>query len=270
LRAKSIFAVLVWLTATILIAPRVDTYNQIYATSVSAYDTPVFLRLLGEGRSILSNLSLLQADLYYHRGIGHFHDEHEGALGIIDERKGEYAHEEYSHEEKTKKISPFNILFRISEQTRVTEHVHLEGDQMKEIVPWLYYSAEVDPHNTLAYTLTGFYLADRLGKADEGIAFLREGLMNNPDSWQINAELGRIYYVHYKNYEAAIRFLSRAQTLLDEAPHDKFQERYVLSFLALSYEALGQRDNALPLYRRLHELFPDEEVFKKRLRGESY
>ena len=268
MRAKNILVAFAALVAVSLIAPGVDTYNQACTVGASAYDTPIFLRLLGEGKSFLSSLSLLQADLYFHRGVGHFFDEHEGGLAIV-EREDVHAHEEHLHKEDHHRAGPFNVLFRISEEIGLTEHVHLQGDQMKEIVPWLYYAAEIDPHNVLAITLTGFYLADRLDKVDEGIAFLRRGLMNNPDSWEINAELGRIYYEHRKNYEAAARFLSRARTLLEESQHDKFQERYVLSFLALSYEALGRKMDAMPLYRRLNELFPDTEVFRKKLQEKS-
>ncbi len=270
MRAKSVFVALVWLAATILIAPKIDTYNQVYVSAQTAYDVPVFMRLLGEGKSILSNLSILQADLYFHRGVGHLSGEHEEGLGIISERDEDHDQEEQVLGRKISGISPFNVLLRASEETDITQHVHLQDDQMEEIIPWLYYSAEIDPHNVLAYTLTGFYLADRLGKVDEGVAFLRKGLMNNPDSWEINAELGRIYYEHRKNYEAAVRFLSKARILLEKSPHDKFQERYVLSFLALSYEALGRREDAIPLYRRLNELFPDVKAFRAKRQGESY
>ncbi|MCK4852570.1 MAG: tetratricopeptide repeat protein, partial [Candidatus Omnitrophica bacterium] len=95
------------------------------------------------------------------------------------------------------------------------------------------------------------------------VSFLREGLTNNPDSWKLNAELGRIYFKHLKKYESAIRFLTRARDLLQEAPHDRFEERYVLSFLAYSYEALGRADEALPLHRRIAQLFPMPGTLKE-------
>ncbi|RKY42753.1 MAG: hypothetical protein DRP85_01720 [Candidatus Makaraimicrobium thalassicum] len=259
---KSILVILVCLTSTILIVPEIDIFNHAYTAGRPAYDASFFLRLLGEGKSIVSNLSILQADLYFHGGAGHFHDEHRDGLAI-GEREEHLAPVEHRHEKGRSAISPFNVLFRISEETEVTEHVHLHGDQLKEIIPWLYYAAEIDSHNVLAYTLTGFYLSDRLGNPDEGIAFLREGLRNNPDSWEVNAEIGRIYSQHLGNYTAAVRFLSRAWGLLQKVPHDRFQERYVLSFLARSYEALGQGSAALPFYRRINELFPDSGIHEK-------
>jgi len=263
LRNKHIFVIFACLAAAGLIAVRVDVYNQAYAIDQPTSDVPVFMRFLGEGRSIVSSLSILQADRYFHGGVGHFSDEHKEGFAIAER---EHKACEHPEEHVLPEASPVNILFRISREVGVTEHVHLHGDQMKEIIPWLYYAAEIDSHNVLAYTLTGFYLCDRLEKADQGIAFLREGLRKNPDSWEINAELGRIYFQYIKNYEAAAQYLSKAWVLLQKVPHDKFQERYVLSFLARSYEALGRESDALPLYNRLNELFPNanyEEKVKK-------
>jgi len=262
LRNKPIFVILVGLALSSLMVARIDAYNQAYAIDQPASDVPVFMRFLGEGRSIVSSLSILQADRYFHGGVGHLDDEHEEGFAIAERN-----HEDCEHPEEhvLPEVSPFNILSRISREVGVTEHVHLHGDQMKEIIPWLYYAAEIDPHNVLAYTLTGFYLCDRLKKVDQGIAFLREGLRKNPDSWEINAELGRIYFQHVKNYEVAVQYLSQAWVLLQEAPHDKFQERYILSFLARSYEALGMEGDALPLYKRLNELFPNG-VFEEKIK----
>ncbi|MDP8299828.1 MAG: tetratricopeptide repeat protein [Candidatus Tantalella remota] len=253
MRAKSIAIAIVCLFIAGFLAVKIDLYDQIYAIDHPESDVPVFMRFLGEGRSIVSSLSILQADRYFHGGVGHFSDEHEKGIAIAeqDPKIGESPDEHILTD-----LSPFNILFRLSDEIDVTEHVHLHGDQVKEIIPWLYYAAEIDPHNIQAYVLTGFYVCDRLGKVDQSIAFLQEGLRRNPDSWELNAELGRIYFQHIKNYEVSAQYLSRAWALLQEAPHDKFQERYVLSFLARSYEAMGRDDKAAPFFDRIKELFP--------------
>jgi len=265
LRNKHIFVILVCLAAASLIAVKIDVYNQAYAIDQSVSDVPVFMRFLGEGKSIVSSLSILQADRYFHGGVGHFSDEHKERLAIA-----ERDHKACEHPEGhvLPDVNPFNILFRISQEGDATEHVHLHGDQMKEIIPWLYYAAEIDSNNVQAYTLTGYYLCDRLGKIDQGIAFLQEGIRKNPDSWEIYAELGRIYFQHIENHEIAAQYLSKAWILLQEAPHDKFQERYVLSLLGRSYEAIGQERDALPLYKRLNELFPNG-VYEEKIKNFS-
>ena len=265
MKNKHILVILVCLIAASLIAVRIDVYNQAYAAGQSVSDAPIFMRFLGEGKSIVSGLSILQADRYFHGGVGHFSDEHEEGFAIAERDHKACEHPE---DHVLPEASPFNILFRISRQMDVTEHVHLHGDQMKEIIPWLYYAAEIDSRNVQAYVLTGYYLCDRLGKVDQAITFLREGLRKNPDSWEINAELGRIYFQHVKNYEAAVQYLSKAQILIQESPHDKFQERSVLSLLAMSYENLEQGSEVLPLYKRLNELFPNG-IYEEKIKNFS-
>ncbi len=265
MKVKGITVLLLWLAAMILLAPAIDTYDQGFMLLYKRSDVPVLWQVMGEARSIISNLSLLQADLYFHGGIGNARDEHEGAFAFV-ERGADHDHEKCLHGEITHDTSPYNLLLRLSDEISITEHFHLKGDQLKEIVPWLYMASETDPNNVLAYTLTGYYLAYRLDKVEQALAFLKKGLMNNPDSWQINGEIGRIYFQKVKNYYASSRYLSRAKVLLEKAPHDKFQERAILAYLALSYERLGEDQKALPLYHRLDDLFPDQELYGEKMR----
>jgi tetratricopeptide (TPR) repeat protein len=265
LKVNGITVLLLWLAAMILLAPAIDTYDQGFMLLYKRSDVPVLWQVMGEARSIISNLSLLQADLYFHGGIGDACDEHEGSFTFI-ERGVDHDHERYLHGEVTHDVSPYNVLLRLFDEISVTEHIHLEGDQLKEIVPWLYMASEADPNNVLAYTLTGYYLAYRLDRVEQAIAYLKKGLMNNPDSWEINGEIGRIYFQKVKDYGASSRYLSRAKVLLEKAPHDKFQERAILAYLALSYERLGEEQKALPLYHRLDNLFPDQELYRKKMR----
>lgn len=265
MRIGSITVLLLWLTAMVLAAPAIDINNQAFMLLHERSDVPALWQVLGEARSIMSNLSLLQADLYFHGGIKDACDEHTGPYAFI-ERGADHDHDKYLHGEISHDVSPYNVLLRLSDEISVTEHIHLEGDQLKEIVPWLYLASEVDPNNVLAYTLAGYYLAYRLDKTDQAIAYLKKGLMNNPDSWEVNGEIGRIYFQKLKDYDASARYLSRAKVLLDKTPHDKFQERAILAYLALSYEKLGEGQKALPLYHRLDSLFPDRDLYKEKMR----
>ena len=241
----------------VLIAMRVDMYNSSFDAIHGTVEGPVFMRLLGEGKSIVSNLSILQADRYFHGGIGHIPEgDGEGALmnGCRVPVEG--------LEKGGREFSRWNILFRLSGELELTQHIHLEGDQVKEIIPWLYYSIKIDPHNVMAYTLAAYYLSARFDRTRQALVLLREGLANNPDSWEINAEIGRLYLEHYKDYKNAATYLTRAYDLMQDVPHDKFQERYVLTFLAHSYELLGENDAAVMPRERIHELFPEYTVVR--------
>lgn len=269
MRFRHILVIILWVAAASLLSLKVDVYNHTDVELRQTYDTPVFMRMLGEGRSIVSSLSLLEADRYLHGGVGDQDEDHDSNIVEVSREKDTDSYDTAGTAEKKADISPFNILFRMSEETGISEHKHLQGKDIREIIPWIYYSAEVDPHNVLAYTLAGYYVIDRFGKVDEGLAFLRKGLKNNPDSWEINAELGRVYFQYTKNYSVAVEFLSKAWTLMQTEDTDKFQRRYVLSFLARSYEALGQTDKALPIYKRLNELFPRDTNIKNKIQEMS-
>ena len=235
-----------------ILALKIDMYKYSASTDLVSQEIPFYIRFLGEGRSILSSLSILQADIYFHGGVGHFHAEHAGGPAIIGRMKCAHV------EEHPPEPGKLNIFLRMADELKITEHIHLEEDDAGEIIPWLYYAAKIDPHNITAYTTGGYWLADRMKRTGAGIDFLREGLKNNPDSWELNAELGRLYLEHLKSYEPALRFFLRARRLLHGTPHDKFQVRYVLSFLAYTYREIGEKDKALSVYRSINRLFPDD------------
>src|ERR1700679_2635536 len=107
-------------------------------------------------------------------------------------------------------------------------HTHLDeggasGDlsgsmEVREILPWLKLSAELDPENIKTYIVTAFWLRTKLIQVAEAEQVLREGLRNNPNDTQLLFELGRIYDENYHNtararniWEAALRSWARQQ-----------------------------------------------------------
>lgn len=249
---KNILVASSCITLTIIFAPIVDTFNHAEALTTDTHNVPLIFRMLGEARAMVSTWSFLQADVYFHGGVSGFSGEHAACAHAAGKKK-------------EPDMFTYNILRRLSREIDITDHTHLEGDKTKEIIPWLYYSAKIDPHNIDAYTTTAFYLAHTFGKDKDALDFLREGLRYNPDSWQINAEIGRMYFQSFEKIEKAVRFLSRAYGLQKQNPHDKFQERYVLTLLAASYESIGEEQSALKTYKILSKLFPNEETFKLKI-----
>jgi len=218
-------------------------------------------QVLGEGKGIVSGMSLLQADRYYHGGVYQVCDHF---TGEGEDHPGEGESEDLfpGHDLKAK---PYNLLFRLAGETKITKHVHLEGDQLKEMIPWLYYSVKADPHNVGAVTLAAYYLSQRFGRVDEAVALLEQGRRDNPDSWEIYAELGNIYFSKMGDVDKAILFLSRAKQLLGKTQHDRFQARYVLTLLGASYEKAGDLPAAVEQYEVIHELFPDNTAISEKL-----
>ena len=78
-----------------------------------------------------------------------------------------------------------------------------KGGAVREILPWLKLSAELDPNRIETYTVAAYWLRSRMGKVDEAEHFLREGLRANPRNAAILFELGRIYNEDRKDYDHA-------------------------------------------------------------------
>jgi hypothetical protein len=259
LSSKGIVALLVGVCLSFLLALRIDASYHSDGGHFSG-DMPVVMRILGESRGIVSSLAFLQADIYFHRGImGHDDGAEEctftDLMGKPHDRDVD-VHEHDDHTEEAHAV-PTDPLLRISGKLLIDSHSHMGTEEIKEIMPWLYYAQKLDPNNVMAYTVTSYYLARRLGKTSEAIALLRQGMVHNPDSWEICAEMGMVMYQNLKDIPAAIRFFKRAALLLERTPHNKFDERHVLTLLANAYAESGQTIKALEILEEVKILFPD-------------
>jgi tetratricopeptide (TPR) repeat protein len=158
--------------------------------------------LLGDGRRLFANHFFVQADVAFHSGYyPSIFDQARAPKDIshLTAKEGEPAAEE--HEKQMSFLGPpRDWIERFGRHFIITEHTHLEGNNEREILPWLKLSAELDPQKIETYTVAAYWLRD-LGKVKEAERFLREGLLNNPDSYEILFDLGRLYYVN--NHDAA-------------------------------------------------------------------
>ena len=158
--------------------------------------------LLGDGRRLFANQFFVQADVSFHSG--YYPSIFDQANRPKDNshltaKEGEPAEEE--HEKQMNFFGPpRDWIERFGRHFIIAEHTHLEGNNKSEILPWLRLSAELDPQKIETYTVAAYWLRD-LGKTKEAERFLREGLLTNPDSYDILFELGRLYYEN--NHDAA-------------------------------------------------------------------
>jgi tetratricopeptide (TPR) repeat protein len=110
------------------------------------------------------------------------------------------------------------------------------------IITWL------DPHFVEAYSSGAWQLAWnsedwRLIPSAE--AFLEEGIKNNPDKYELYADMGWLYYDKIKDYDKAIVWYKRASAL--KSPPQ------VRRMLAHSYERAGKIDEAIKIWKKLIE-----------------
>ena len=151
--------------------------------------------LLGDGRRLFANQFFIQADVSFHSG--YYPSIFAQARAPMDTRhltakEGEPAAEE--HERQMNFLGPpRDWIERFGRHFIVTRHTHLQGNQEREILPWLKISAELDPQKVETYTVSAYWLRS-MGKVKEAGDFLQEGLRNNPESCEILFELGRLYY----------------------------------------------------------------------------
>jgi tetratricopeptide (TPR) repeat protein len=162
--------------------------------------------LLGDSKRLFANHAFAEADLYFHSGYyPSIFDQAEAPKGSRHMTSEEGSPEAESHErEMNFLVTPRDWIERMGRNFMITEHTHLEGGNEREILPWLKLSAELDPQRIDTYTVASFWLRNRLGKPAEAEAFLREGLRNNPNNYELLFELGRLYNENYSDPKRAL------------------------------------------------------------------
>ena len=152
---------------------------------------------------------------------------------------------------------------------------------VREILPWLKLSAELDPENIKTYVVTAFWLRTKLNKVPEAEQVLREGLRHNPDNAQLLFELGRIYFENYHNpararniWEAALRSWARQepgvpQSKRLEKTNDNFDDRFMFeqlqTYLAQLEEKAGNRDAAIARWEQATLASPTPDDVQKHI-----
>jgi tetratricopeptide (TPR) repeat protein len=146
-------------------------------------------------------------------GDGHVHDEHcdhdhENMAALIPDHAGDYR-------------GYIGDLHRAVQpwQDRDAPHAHQPGD---ELLPWYRLLTFSNPHHERGYITGAWWLLTqaRAGKGDfeETLAFIDEGVANNPKSFQIALMRGRILLAMDRDEEAVAAFRHSAELALAIRP----------------------------------------------------
>jgi tetratricopeptide (TPR) repeat protein len=230
--------------------------------------------LLGDGRRMFANHFFTQADVSFHSGYyPSIFDQREKpkASPMTQGHDDHDEHDEAAHEKAMAFLGqPRDWVERFGRHFRVTEHTHLAGGQEREILPWLRLSAELDPQRVDTYTVAAYWLRQRLGKTGEARDFLREGLRNNPDSYEILYELGQLYYENDHDaararnvWELALRKWSEQEPSKGK-PNLLLLEQITVN-LARVEEADGNYDRAIGLLEIARKSSPSPEALQKQI-----
>ncbi len=195
---------------------------------------------------------------------GHEHDEH------ANETEAEHEAEDQHEREMAFLGPPKDWIERFGRNFMITSHTHLSGGKERELLPWLKLSAELDPQRIDTYTVSAYWLRKELGKPNEAEAFLREGLRNNPSSYEILFELGRLFEEEHKDADRA-RNLWRSALAKWRQREANAKEPNLLALeeiftqLAALEQRLGNYGQAVSYWELVRKLSPAPEEVEKRI-----
>lgn len=265
--------------------------------------------LLGEGRRLFANHFYTQADVVLHSGYypsvfdqarrnmktsamsgghqereasdaGHVHDENckhdreaereAAAADHVHDEKCDHGPGSEHEREMAFLREPRDWIERFGRKFIITEHTHLGAGKEKEILPWLRVSAELDPQRVETYTVAAYWLRAHLGKINEAEQFLREGLRNNPSSYEILYELGCLYAEAKQDpnrarnlWDLALAAWSKSESGKPAADLTLF-ERITVRLAALEATA-GNYERAIGLFELAKKASPHPEDLQKHI-----
>jgi tetratricopeptide (TPR) repeat protein len=232
----------------------------------------VFSVLFGDGRRLFANQFFTMADVYFHSGyypsIFDLRGD-EGPKEIVAESHG---HTDSPEDEIKEDFlgKPKDWIDRFGRHFRITEHTHLEHGNEREILPWLRLAADMDPQKIETYTVGSYFMRQHLNQPREAEAFLREGLRNNLDSYEILFELGRLYNENYHDpngaryvWQLALRRWMKQDSALQNENKLAFDE-ITVNLANLEREA-GNYEDAIRWFQAAQKVSPDPGALQQQI-----
>jgi tetratricopeptide (TPR) repeat protein len=163
----------------------------------------LFTVLLGDSRTMLASTFFRKADVYYHSGYYPTIFDDNAAFKTAHMATDTGAVNSKNQGDELGFRGPVrNWIDAFGRHFMPNRHSHLDeggaddlggSATVGEILPWLKLSADLDPENVETYTVTAFWLRERMQNVAEAAAVLHEGIRNCPDSYEIFFEMGRLY-----------------------------------------------------------------------------
>jgi len=224
--------------------------------------------LLGDGRRMFANHFFVQADVSFHSGYypSIFDQTERPKQAAVAQTHHQSEHDENEHERQMAFLGqPRDWIERFGRHFRITEHTHLAKGEEREILPWLRLSADLDAQRVETYTVAAYWLRTRLGKVKEAREFLHEGLRNNPNSYELLFELGRLYYENDHDSDRARNVWSLAlRRWMEQESSKKEQDLFSLEKIAVNLARLeeerGNFDHAISLLTLAKKASPNPKT----------
>lgn len=196
---------------------------------------------MNDSRVAISQHFFETADLYFHKGAEHV----------------------------VKKKFDNDVFQKIRKIVSPPGHLHIEHNNIKEIMPWLWLSIKMNPQNIETYLVTSFWLANAAKKTDLALHVLKEAQLNNPYNYQVQIEIGRIY-LRQGDLQNAKHAFDTALVFWDKTADQTNEYQNMDRAEALLYRGLlAEYDNnttlALKLYKEILTHFPNRSAIKNRI-----
>lgn len=239
-----------------------------------------FKLLLGDSSRMFAKSFFVQADAYYHSGYYPTIFDNNSAFKTLHVAEDTGAVNSENQGEETAFMGPpRDWIDAFGRHFIPNRHTHLDeggadddlsnSKEVAEILPWLKMAAELDPNNVETYTVTAFWL-QRLHQEKQAEQVLRDGLRENPQSYEILFALGRIYNESYHDPERAKNVWELAAKYWlklsdDDKKDNKLIFEQIASNLAQLEENAGHWSQAIHWFQSAQTVSATPEVLQKRI-----
>ena len=216
----------------------------------------VMAMLLGDARHVLSTAMMTKADDYFHGGVQHS----DCACGLVGSEARPHA--EDGHEQDHAAPIPRDPLAWLNARVHVQAHRHTEGEDARELLPWLWAACRTSPSNIQAFESSAYVLERMLKRPLEALALLEEGTRLNPSNAAIEVSLGELSLHSLKDPVRAEQAFEAARTKCRPAPgeagdDDRFLLGRILFYLGYLARQRGDLDRAVACLAEADAQVPD-------------
>ena len=259
------------------LGPRVEAR---LAANGESEDDPM-KRWLGDSRRLFANSFYVKADAYFHSGYyPTIYDNNAPFKTAHMAEDSGAAKSQNTGDENNFLGKPHDWIERVNRSMFPSHHTHLDeggvdgngAAEVKEILPWLKISEDLDSHRIETYLVAAYWLRVRMHMIKEAEEFLRDGLRANPGNPAILYELGQLYLEGRKNpnqarniYLAALTSWNLENAVKAEKDQDKFELDHIASALAKLEEQEHNVPKAIEYLKLLKTVSPSPDAIQKKI-----
>ncbi len=243
--------------------------------------------MIGDAQKLFAGSFYREADVYYHSGYYPTIFDNRSAFETAHMAEDTGAVASHNQGDETGFMGPpLDLIDAFNRHFIPNRHTHLDeggptddlskSQEVREILPWLKISSELDPENVQTYIVTAYWLRTRMDRVAEGEQVLREGLRHNPDNPQLLYELGRVYFENYHDlqrarniWEAALRSWQKQMAGKPDSEKLSFDNKFIVeqlqTHLALLEEAAGNFNAAIARWEQAKAVSPAPDALQKRI-----